>query len=122
MWFYSGTEGEDGSLTPHLVNLAGVNDPDVDRLLDEGRSEADPAKRKAIYQDLTRRMATQVHGIWSWYTPWAVAESANVHGLLGPPLPGEDASKPGDAATDDKARQPNTGLATGHSLIGLWVE
>ena len=122
VWFYSGTKGDDGSFTPNLVNFAGVNDPEVDKALDEGRSETDPAKRKKIYQDLTRRMATQVHGIWSWYTPWAVAESANVHGILGPPLPGDDASKPGDATTDDPARQPNRGLATGHSLIGLWVE
>ncbi|MBX3284277.1 MAG: ABC transporter substrate-binding protein [Acidimicrobiales bacterium] len=122
VWFYSGTKGDDGSFTPNLVNFAGVNDPEVDKALDEGRSETDPAKRKAIYQDLARRMATQVHGIWSWYTPWAVAESANVHGILGPPLPGDDASKPGDATTDDPARQPNRGLATGHSLIGLWVE
>ena len=122
VWFYSGTKGADGSFTPNLVNFAGVNDPEVDKLLDEGRSETDPAKRKAIYQDLTKRMSTQIHGVWSWYTPWAVAESANVHGILGPPLPGEDASKKGDATTDDPARQPNRGLATGHSLIGLWVE
>jgi peptide/nickel transport system substrate-binding protein len=122
VWFYSGTKGDDGSLTPNLVNFAGLNDPEVDRLLDEGRSETDPEKRTAIYQDLTKRMATEVHGVWSWYTPWAVAESADVHGILGPPLPGDDASEPGDASTDDPARQPNRGLATGHSLIGLWVE
>ena len=41
---------------------------------------------------------------------------------LGPPLPGEDPSQPGDATTDDPARQPYTGLATGHSLLGLWIE
>jgi peptide/nickel transport system substrate-binding protein len=122
VWFYSGTEGDDGSLTPNLVNFAGIDDPEVDRLLDEGRSETDPAAREAIYQDLNRRMATQVYGIWSWYTAWAVAVSGDVHGILGPPLPSQDPSRPGDAQTDDPARQPNRGLATGHSLIGLWIE
>jgi peptide/nickel transport system substrate-binding protein len=122
VWFYSGTKGDDGSLTPNLVNFAGINDPDVDRLLDEGRSETDPDKRASIYQDLAEQMATQVHGIWSWYTPWAVAVSSDVHGILGPPLPGEDATEPGETSTDDPALQPNLGLATGHSLIGLWIE
>ena len=42
-----------------------------------------------------------------WFTPWAIVESSNVHGILGPDLP--DGSKPAP------------GLATGHSLIGMWV-
>ena len=70
----------------------------------------------------SNRSGSEVHGIWSWYTPWAVAVSGDVHGILGPPLPGEDASEPGEASTDDPARQPNRGLATGHSLLGLWIE
>jgi hypothetical protein len=48
-----------------------------------------------------------VWSIWSWFTPWAIVESSNVHGILGPDLP--DGSKPAP------------GLATGHSLIGMWV-
>ena len=66
-------------------------------------------------------MATQVFGVWGWYTPWAIVEASNVHGILGPPLPGDDPSKPGTVTTDDKAKQPSTGLATGHSLLGLWI-
>ncbi|QXC61647.1 ABC transporter substrate-binding protein [Aquihabitans sp. G128] len=118
VWWYSGTT-TDGKFSPNLVNFAGFRDDEVDKLLDEGRSEPDPAKRKAIYQDLNKRMATQVHGAWSWYTPWAVVEGADVHGILGPPLPGPDASKP--TADDDADLQPSRGLATGHSLLGLWV-
>jgi peptide/nickel transport system substrate-binding protein len=121
VWWYGGTKGEDGKFSPNVVNFAGFNDEEVNRLLDEGRSEPDPDKRKAIYQDLNKRMATQVHGLWSWYTPWAIVEAAEVHGVVGPPLPGEDASEPGPATTDDPARQPNLGLATGHSLIGMWI-
>ncbi|MCU1498473.1 MAG: ABC-type dipeptide transport system, periplasmic component, partial [Acidimicrobiales bacterium] len=118
VWWYSGDKA-DGKVTPNLVNFAGFQDEEVDKLLDEGRSEPDSAKRAALYQDLARRMATQVHGIWLWYTPWAVVESANVHGVLGPPLPGPDASQPSSA--DDEAFRPSRGLATGHSVLGLWV-
>ena len=104
------------------VNFGGWDDPELNALLDEGRSEPDPDKRQEIYQDVNRIMAEKVYGIWSWYTPWAIVEDANVHNILGPPLPGEDPSQPGDATTDDRARQPYTGLATGHSLLGLWIE
>ena len=34
--------------------------------------------------------AKKVWSMWSWFTPWAVVEDANVHNILGPPLPGED--------------------------------
>jgi peptide/nickel transport system substrate-binding protein len=118
VWFHSGDPG--GELT-NPVNFAGVNDPEVDRLLDEGRSETDLDARPEIYQELNRRMGEQVHGLWFTYTVWAIVEGANVHGVLGPPLPGEDISEPGEAETDDAARQPNRGLADGHSLLGLWI-
>ena len=121
VWWYSTTEGADGSKSPNLVNFAGINDPEIDKALDDGRAETDPAKRKEIYQGLSKRMATEVHGIWSWYTTWGIVTQPEVHGIYGPPLPGEDASQPGDAATDDPARQPSKGLATGHSLLGLWI-
>ena len=118
VWWYSGTT-KDGKFSPNLVNFAGLKDDKVDTLLDQGRSEPDPAKRKTIYQNLNREMASKVHGIWSWYTPWAIITTGNVHGILGPPLPGPDASKP--SSTKDATSEPNLGLATGHSLLGLWI-
>lgn len=104
------------------VNFGGYDDATINKLMDEGRSEPDPAKRKTIYQNVNREFAKQVWSMWSWFTPWAVAEKANVHDILGPPLPGADASQPGKASTDDPDYQPFTGLATGHSLIGLWID
>lgn len=104
------------------VNFGGYDDKVINKLLDEGRSEPDKAKRTEIYQDINRQFAKEVWSIWSWYTPWAVVEDSNVHGILGPPLPTEDTTKPGDASTDDPARKPFTGLATGHPLIGLWID
>lgn len=104
VWWYS-TTGED---SPNPVNFAGIDDPEVDEALDAGRSEPDPEKRKEIYQGLSKRMAQQVHGIWSWYTPWGIIEQSNVHGVYGPPLPNGD--------------EPSRGLAVGHSVLGMWID
>ncbi|WP_421120002.1 ABC transporter substrate-binding protein [Aquihabitans daechungensis] len=104
------------------VNFGGYNDETINKLLDEGRSEPDPDKRAKIYQDINKQFAKQVWSMWSWFTPWAVVEKSNVHNILGPPLPGEDPSKPGEESTDDEAFQPNAGLATGHSLLGVWID
>ena len=90
------------------VNFGKFSDAEIDRLLEEGRSEPDPAKRKQIYEDLNRRFADQMYNLWSFWTLWAVATAPEVHGLLGPDLP--DGSK------------PLPGLANGHALDGLWVD
>lgn len=104
------------------VNFSGFDDPVINKDLDAGRSETDPAKRKADYQDINREFAKKVWNIWAWYTPWAVVESPHVHGILGPPLPGADTSKPGPASTTDPTREPSTGMAFAHSLLGLWID
>jgi peptide/nickel transport system substrate-binding protein len=104
------------------VNFGRYDDPDINRLLDEGRSESDPKARAKIYQEINQVFAKQVYSIWAWYTPWAIVTEPEVHGVLGPPLPGDDPSEPGEESTDDPTRQPSQGLANGHSLIGLWIE
>jgi peptide/nickel transport system substrate-binding protein len=111
VWFYS-TSGEDGG--PNQVNFAGVDDPEIDRLLDAGRAEADPEARAEIYQDLHRHMAEQVNAVWLTYTAWGIVMVPGVHGVVGPALPGPEGSEDGP--------DPSRGLATGHSLLGLWTE
>ena len=69
------------------VNFGRVKDAEIDRLLDEGRSEPDPAKRTAIYKDISRRFAKELYNLWSWYTYWAVAYQKDIKGVSGPPLP-----------------------------------
>jgi len=69
------------------VNFNRINDPEIDRLLDAGRSEPDPATRVAIYRDLNQRFGTQLYDIWAWYTLWAVGSQTDVKGVTGPPLP-----------------------------------
>ncbi len=92
----------------NLVNFGGWNDPEINALLEQGRASADQAERKTIYENLNREFAKKLWNLWSNYTNWSIASSPKVHGILGPPLP--DGSKPSD------------GLATGHSLLGLWIE
>lgn len=89
------------------VNMGKFSDPEIDRLLDEGRQESDPTRRVEIYEQLNRRFAEQIHNLWTEWPIWAVATSTEISGVLGPDLP--DGSK------------PFAGLADGHPVTGLWV-
>jgi peptide/nickel transport system substrate-binding protein len=76
-WWHSGSP----------VNFGRINDPEIDRLLDEGRVETDPAKRTEIYKDLNRRFQQELYNLWAWYTLWATGYQNDVGGVKGPPLP-----------------------------------
>jgi peptide/nickel transport system substrate-binding protein len=90
------------------TNFGKISDPEVDRLLDDGRSNPDPAARKKDYQDLNRLMGTKVYNVWTFYSIWTVASAPNVHGLFGPDLP-------------DGGGKPWPALVVGHSVAGLFV-
>ncbi len=90
------------------VNFGRIADPEIDRLLDEGRVETDPAKRTEIYEEMNRRFADQVWNVWSQWTLWVIASAPDVHGVLGPDLPDGSA--------------PFPGLSDGHQVAGLWVD
>jgi peptide/nickel transport system substrate-binding protein len=87
------------------VNFGRFSDPEIDSLLDEGRTSFEG--RDQIYEDLNRRFAEQVHNIWLWYTPWTIAMASDVHGV------------PGEGPT---SAEPFPGLATGHPVTYMWVE
>jgi peptide/nickel transport system substrate-binding protein len=98
IWWHSGSP----------VNFGRIADPDVDRLLDDARSNPDPAARERDYQDLNRVFADRLYNAWSQYRLWNVGTATNVHGVYGPDLP-------------DGAGPPWPGLATGHPVLGLFV-
>jgi peptide/nickel transport system substrate-binding protein len=77
VWWHSGSP----------VNFGRIDDPEIDRFLDEGRSEPDPAKRTAIYKQLNKRFGKELYNLWSWYALWAVGYQNNIKGVAGPPLP-----------------------------------
>ncbi|HET6953936.1 MAG TPA: ABC transporter substrate-binding protein [Acidimicrobiales bacterium] len=87
------------------VNFGKFSDPEIDRLLDEGRTTKDG--RDQIYEDLNKRFAEQLYDLWTYYTPWVVATATDVHGV-----PGEGPN----------AAEPFPGLATGHLVAYMWVE
>jgi peptide/nickel transport system substrate-binding protein len=97
-WWYEGSP----------VNFAGIVDPVINKALDDGRSESDPVKRTAIYEGLSKQFGSKVWNVWLNYTPWAVAESSDVHGILPPELP-------------DGESKPFTGLAGGHPVHAMWI-
>ncbi len=94
------------------VNFSRIDDPEIDRLLDEGRSETDPEARVQIYQDLNRRFGEQVWNIWFDFTLWTVASQPGVHGYTPEEMP--ELPDGGGTFTD--------GLVVGHPLHNLWVE
>ena len=89
------------------VNFGRIADTEMDRLLDEGRVEIDPAKRSAIYEDLNKRFASEVHNAWLQWALWGVPHQNRVNGIEGPLLP--DGS------------EPFPGLGAGHPVTGIWV-
>jgi peptide/nickel transport system substrate-binding protein len=97
VWWHSGS----------LVNFGHINDPKLDALLDQGRSETDPAKRKTIYEDVNKLFGEQVYNVWTYNAIWVNASSSKVHGLYGPKLP--DGSSPAE------------NLPVGHSVAGLYL-
>ncbi len=90
------------------VNLGRIDDPEMDALLEEGRSETDPDRRSEIYQDVNRIFGERVYNLWQSFTRWAVASGTDVHGLLDTPLPDGSAPAPGRSA--------------GHSLASTWMD
>ena len=89
------------------VNFGRIADPEINRLLDEGRQAPIGPERDAIYQDLNRQFAAEVWNIWTSTTVWALATDPAVQGLLGP---GPDGSS-----------GPFQGLGTGHDVLGIWL-
>jgi peptide/nickel transport system substrate-binding protein len=99
IWWY----GEDNP-----VNFGRFSDPVIDDALDTGRTSPDVDERREAYETVATQFADEVWNVWLWHAPWAVAEAAEVHGILGPELPGN-------------AGPPSGRLVTGHSLLGIWI-
>ena len=89
------------------VNFGRIKDPEIDKLLNEGRTSTDQSKRTTIYEDLNKRFGAEVYNLWNYYTPWSVATAKNVHGVLG------------EGPTSAK---PFPGLAVGNPVMYMWVD
>lgn len=97
VWWHSG----------QFTNFGGIQDPEIDRLLELGRATSDVAQRTAAYEGVTREFARNIWNVWAWYVDWGIATRPDVHGILGPLLP--NGSKPFPV------------LAGLHPTAGIWV-
>lgn len=86
-WWHSSAALPDGALA---LNFGRLNDPEVDRLLEESRSELDPAARIAIAEELNRYMASQCFTIPTAYTKWGIIHQPAVQGIGTTSQPGGD--------------------------------
>ena len=93
---------------PNPTNFARIEDPEIDRALEEGRIETDPQRRREIYEGISRRFAEKVWNIWLSYTEWGIALAPKVHGVLNTELP-------------DGGGPVFTGVAGGHPTHGMWI-
>jgi peptide/nickel transport system substrate-binding protein len=72
------------------VDFGRIKDSVIDRLLDQGRSEPDPAKRDKIYQGISREFGKMTWNLWATYTKETVSTSTKVHDVVPPKLPNGD--------------------------------
>ena len=77
VWWHSGSP----------VNFSGIKDPVIDRDLDQGRVDTNPAQRTALYRNMNDQFASQVYELWTWYTRWGVGAQTDSGGLTGTALP-----------------------------------
>jgi peptide/nickel transport system substrate-binding protein len=83
-WWHTSAAVPDGGLA---LNFGRLSDPEVDRLLEESRSELDPAARTAIAEDLNRRFGSECFVIPTTYTKWGVIHNTSIQGLGTLPQP-----------------------------------
>lgn len=96
-WWYGGSP----------VNFGKFDDPELNALLDEGRTTPEEAGRTEIYEDINKMFADKLYNVWTNWSNWTIGISPEVGGVLGPDLP--DGSP------------PFPGLATGHPVSGMWI-
>ena len=94
--------------TPNPTNFSRINDPVINEALEEGRSEIDPDKRRAIYERIAPRFAEKVFSVWLTYSEWGIGLGKDVHGIFSAELP-------------DDGGPVFTGLAAGHPVHGMWI-
>jgi peptide/nickel transport system substrate-binding protein len=78
VWWHKSTSAPPGQLA---LNFGRLDDPVLNDLLDQQRSEPDPARRAAIAQDINRRFAEECWIIPTTWTVWGMAHTPEVRGL-----------------------------------------
>ncbi|MDQ1395882.1 MAG: peptide/nickel transport system substrate-binding protein [Acidimicrobiaceae bacterium] len=88
IWWHSALASPEGQLA---LNFARNKDPLIDANLVKGRTSADPAVRKAAYQDIARQINKDLPFIWIADISWSTFYKPNINGVVDWTLP--DGSK-----------------------------
>jgi peptide/nickel transport system substrate-binding protein len=71
VWWHSGMP----------TNFQKLNDPVIDKALDEARASTDDAKRKELYQSISKQFVDKAYTMWTWYSEWAYGAKKDVKQL-----------------------------------------
>jgi peptide/nickel transport system substrate-binding protein len=66
---------------PHGANRSFYSNPKIDALINQGRAETDPAKRKAVYAEVQKILATELPYIDLWFLDNVVVHTKRVRNL-----------------------------------------
>jgi peptide/nickel transport system substrate-binding protein len=65
-------------------NYMGWNDPEMDKLLNDGRTIYDAAKRQTIYENVQKKIADEAYVLFVWRRQGVVATQKALHGFTPP--------------------------------------
>jgi ABC-type transport system substrate-binding protein len=77
-WWHGSAATPDGGLA---LNFGRLNDPVINDLLDQSRTEADTDARRGIAEEINRQFAKECWIIPTSFTKWGVIHEDNVHGI-----------------------------------------
>ena len=92
------------------LNFGRIKDPQIDQLLDQNRSETDPAKKQEYAEEVNRIFAEQCYNLWGTWDIWGIAHKPTVHGVENFDLP------------DGSTSQFGQGIAGTFYPMTLWVD
>ncbi len=85
---------------PLALNMARLNDPQIDQALNTARASNDQAVRKQAYADLQKRQTELLPYIWLAHSQWAIGAANNVRNLTNVSLPDGQPSQPFQAGVE----------------------
>jgi peptide/nickel transport system substrate-binding protein len=86
-WWHSSSAAPPPGLA---LNFGRLNDPEIDRLLDESRSETDPDARRELAEEANRRFASECFIVPTSYTTWGISMTPSIQGIGRTPQPDGD--------------------------------
>jgi peptide/nickel transport system substrate-binding protein len=105
VWWHSSSSLPVGQLA---LNFGRIKDPKLDALLDENRASTDPARKKAIAEEVNKLFATECYNIWTSFAIWGIPHKDDVQGIGNFPLP------------DGSEGVPGAGIAGTFPMMTVW--